>query len=60
MGVDAENRVFVNGRERPVIMENMRARMERGDLEAERREAIQVCFSFIYMKGIWAWADLDG
>jgi hypothetical protein len=59
MGADAENRVFVNGRERPVIMENMRARMERGDLEAERREAIQVCFSFICMKGVWAWADLD-
>jgi hypothetical protein len=48
-------RVFVNGRERPVIMENMRARMERGDLEAERREAIQVCFSFICINGVWVW-----
>jgi hypothetical protein len=35
----------VNGRERPVIMDNMRMRIERGDLDAERREAIQVCFS---------------
>ncbi|KAF1957791.1 hypothetical protein CC80DRAFT_491152 [Byssothecium circinans] len=33
--------VFVNGRERPVIMENMRARIDRGDIEAERLEAIQ-------------------
>jgi hypothetical protein len=39
------NRVFVNGRERPVIMQNMRERIERGDLDAERKEAIQVCFS---------------
>jgi hypothetical protein len=34
--------VFVNGRERPVIMQNMRERIERGDIEAEREEAIQV------------------
>ncbi|KAF2646207.1 hypothetical protein P280DRAFT_4311 [Massarina eburnea CBS 473.64] len=33
--------VFVNGRERPVIMENMRARIDRGDIKAERLEAIQ-------------------
>jgi hypothetical protein len=36
--------VFVNGRERPVIMQDMRRRIERGDIEAERGEAIQVCF----------------
>jgi 2-oxo-4-hydroxy-4-carboxy--5-ureidoimidazoline (OHCU) decarboxylase len=35
--------VFVNGRPRPVIMENMRARIARGDIKAERAEAIQVC-----------------
>ncbi|KAJ4362291.1 hypothetical protein N0V83_010384 [Neocucurbitaria cava] len=34
--------VFVNGRARPVIMENMRARIDRGDIKAERQEAIQV------------------
>ncbi|KAJ4290367.1 hypothetical protein N0V90_010583 [Kalmusia sp. IMI 367209] len=33
--------VFVNGRARPVIMENMRARIDRGDIKAERQEAIQ-------------------
>lgn len=33
--------VFVNGRPRPVIMENMRARIDRGDIKAERQEAIQ-------------------
>jgi hypothetical protein len=39
--------VFVNGRERPVIMQDMRRRIERGDIEAERREAIQVCFAYL-------------
>lgn len=34
--------VFVNGRPRSAIMENMRARIDRGDIEAERTEAIQV------------------
>ncbi|KAJ4315769.1 hypothetical protein N0V94_005788 [Neodidymelliopsis sp. IMI 364377] len=33
--------VFVNGRPRPVIMENMRSRINRGDIKAERQEAIQ-------------------
>ncbi|KAJ4990119.1 OHCU decarboxylase [Stagonosporopsis vannaccii] len=33
--------VFVNGRPRPVIMENMRSRIDRGDVKAERQEAIQ-------------------
>jgi 2-oxo-4-hydroxy-4-carboxy--5-ureidoimidazoline (OHCU) decarboxylase len=37
--------VFVNGRSRPVVMENMRARIDRGDIKAERQEAIQVCCS---------------
>ncbi|KAF2004298.1 hypothetical protein P154DRAFT_459470 [Amniculicola lignicola CBS 123094] len=32
--------VFVNGRPRPVIMENMRSRIDRGDIAAEREEAI--------------------
>ncbi|KAF2468838.1 uncharacterized protein BDR25DRAFT_230337 [Lindgomyces ingoldianus] len=33
--------VFVNGRPRPIIMENMKARIGRGDIKAERQEAIQ-------------------
>jgi len=33
--------VFVNGRSRPVIMENMRERIARGDLRQERAEAIK-------------------
>ncbi|KAI1114560.1 Oxo-4-hydroxy-4-carboxy-5-ureidoimidazoline decarboxylase [Nemania sp. NC0429] len=33
--------VFVNGRGRKVIMEDMRRRIDRGDVEAEEREAIQ-------------------
>ena len=33
--------VFVNGRARPAIMENMRTRIDRGDISAERQEAIQ-------------------
>lgn len=34
--------VFVNGRGRPEIMENMRARISRGDLVLEERAAVQV------------------
>lgn len=34
--------VFVNGRSREVIMENMRARIDRGDREEELREAVNV------------------
>ncbi|KAF2439063.1 hypothetical protein P171DRAFT_458229 [Karstenula rhodostoma CBS 690.94] len=37
--------VFVNGRARPAIMENMRTRIDRGDIKAERQEAIQVRLS---------------
>jgi hypothetical protein len=33
--------VFVNGRPRSEIMQNMRARIDRGDVKAERQEAIQ-------------------
>jgi 2-oxo-4-hydroxy-4-carboxy--5-ureidoimidazoline (OHCU) decarboxylase len=33
--------VFVNGRSRPAIMTNMRTRIVRGDINAERLEAIQ-------------------
>ncbi|KAB2108476.1 hypothetical protein AG0111_0g2845 [Alternaria gaisen] len=33
--------VFVNGRPRPEIMENIRSRIDRGDIRAERQEAIQ-------------------
>lgn len=34
--------VFVNGRSRPVIFEDMRRRISRGDIGLERKEAIQV------------------
>lgn len=34
--------VFVNGRSRPVIMEDMKKRIARGDRQAERRDAIEV------------------
>ncbi|TVY43104.1 putative allantoinase [Lachnellula occidentalis] len=37
--------VFVNGRSRPVIMENMRERIARGDVRLERAEAIKCLFS---------------
>ncbi|KAI1487086.1 Oxo-4-hydroxy-4-carboxy-5-ureidoimidazoline decarboxylase [Biscogniauxia mediterranea] len=33
--------VFVNGRSRPAVMENMRYRIDRGDFAAEEKEAIQ-------------------
>ncbi|TVY86244.1 putative allantoinase, partial [Lachnellula willkommii] len=33
--------VFVNGRSRPVIMENMKERIARGDVRLERAEAIK-------------------
>jgi len=33
--------VFVNGRSRAVIMENMRSRIDRGDIKLERAEAIK-------------------
>ncbi|KAF8440627.1 Oxo-4-hydroxy-4-carboxy-5-ureidoimidazoline decarboxylase [Terfezia claveryi] len=32
--------VFVNGRSQPIIMENMRQRISRGDIEKEKTEAI--------------------
>ncbi|OJD29724.1 ohcu decarboxylase protein [Diplodia corticola] len=34
--------VFVNGRSRPEIFKNMKERIERGDVNAERHEAIKV------------------
>jgi hypothetical protein len=36
--------VFVNGRGRDVIMQDMRRRIERGDVELERGEGVDVCF----------------
>lgn len=35
-------RVFVNGRPRPVIIEDMEKRIERGDIKQEKLDAIQV------------------
>lgn len=37
-------RVFVNGRGRDVIMEDMRRRIDRGDVEREKEETIQVSY----------------
>ncbi|KAK6381357.1 hypothetical protein LTS17_004414 [Exophiala oligosperma] len=34
--------VFVNGRSRPVIMADMEKRIERGDIEQEKRDSIKV------------------
>lgn len=34
--------VFVNGRSRIVVMQNMRERIDRGDIQLEEKEAIQV------------------
>lgn len=36
--------VFVDGRSRKVVFEDMRRRIERGNVGAERREAIKVSF----------------
>jgi hypothetical protein len=37
----------VNGRSRPVIFEDMKRRIERGDIKAERSEAIKVCLLYL-------------
>jgi hypothetical protein len=37
--------VFVNGRSRPVVMADMRKRIERGDLQQEKQDAITVCLN---------------
>jgi hypothetical protein len=39
---DERHSVFVNGRSRPVVMEDMEKRINRGDIKAERAEAIKV------------------
>lgn len=41
-------RVFVNGRSRAIIVENMQARIERGDIQLERIEAIDVGHRFFF------------
>lgn len=40
--------VFVNGRSREEIMKNMRVRIDRGDIELERKEALQVYILFVF------------
>lgn len=37
-----KGRLFVNGRSRHLIMEDMRRRIERGDLKQEKLDAIKV------------------
>jgi len=56
-------RVFVNGRPRPVIFEDMQSRIRRGAITLERREAIKVCsfkvkFSFRVAKALKAMCDI--
>lgn len=36
------DRVFVNGRSRPAIMEDMQKRIHRNDVQQEKQDAIQV------------------
>lgn len=36
------DRVFVNGRSRPVIMEDMQKRIDRADIQQEKKDAIKV------------------
>jgi hypothetical protein len=43
--------VFVNGRGRDEIMEDMRERIQRGDVEAERREGIDVSIMLRSLRG---------
>lgn len=43
-------RVFVNGRSRSLIMEDMKTRIERRDLAAERYAAIKVCLLIFSLK----------
>lgn len=43
---DISNSVFVNGRGRAAIMEDMRARIARRDINLERADAIKVSFPF--------------
>jgi len=45
--------VFVDGRGRDVIMEDMRRRIERGDLQGERMAAIRVSLRFGQELGAW-------
>lgn len=55
--------VFVNGRSRDVIMENMRSRIDRGNFEAEEEEAINVSLPLLRMVGLivltWTQAMAD-
>jgi 2-oxo-4-hydroxy-4-carboxy--5-ureidoimidazoline (OHCU) decarboxylase len=46
---------FVNGRGRGEIMEDMRKRIERGDLQLERRNTIQVMLSYLSCPLLLCW-----
>ncbi len=49
---DLEPSVFVNGRGRPEIMADMQARIERGNIVAEREAAIHVGHAFSIFQGV--------
>ncbi|EHA48175.1 hypothetical protein MGG_10973 [Pyricularia oryzae 70-15] len=44
--------VFVNGRSRDIIMENMRARIDRGDMNAEEQDAINAMCDIAHDRAI--------
>lgn len=52
-------RVFVNGRGRDAIMEDMRRRIERGDVRLERGEAVDVCFSLSALPQYCQWLGFE-
>ncbi len=51
-----DGRVFVNGRPRSEVMDDMQVRIARGDLDSERKEAIKVCAGQFHGKCVLIWA----
>ena len=49
-----DDRVFVSGRSRSSIMDDMQARINRGDIRSERLDAIKVC-DFVTAYPDWMW-----
>ncbi|ORY17146.1 Oxo-4-hydroxy-4-carboxy-5-ureidoimidazoline decarboxylase [Clohesyomyces aquaticus] len=49
--------VFVNGRSRAVIMENIKSRIDRGDIKAERQEAIQAMCNIAADRAAKLWSQ---
>ena len=51
--------VFVNGRSREAVMQDMRRRIARRDLHEERKEGVEVSFDFTEKCLVSACADVD-